>query len=127
MAIDLSKALAQLGAISLAVRRPLLTTLAVIGVVAIVGWLTNGQTSDQTRRAVQSWFVNPETSRRTARVDSCDQIGANTEARIYLCDVTAANCTRFFQFAVSREAAHGAIPVFAPTFALRHPCTPIHS
>ena len=109
------------------IRRLLPTTLVVVGVVAIVGWLTNGPNSDHTRRAVQSWFVNPETSKRTARVDSCDQIGANTEARIYLCDVTTASCRRYFQFAVYREAAYGATPVSAPTYALRHPCTPIHS
>jgi hypothetical protein len=110
-----------------AMRWVLPAALAVVGLVAVVGWLMSNQASDHARRAVQAWFVNPETSRRTARVDSCDQIAANTEARIYLCDVTATNCTRFFQFAVYRESTYGATPVFAPTFALRHPCTPIHT
>lgn len=109
------------------IRRLLPAAFAVVCVVAIVSWLTTASTSDHARRAVQSWFVNPETSKRTAHVDSCNQIGANTEARIYLCNVTATNCTRFFQFAVYRESSYGATPLFAPTFAFRHPCTPLHS
>jgi hypothetical protein len=109
------------------IRRLLPAALVLVGVVVTVCWLTSGSASDHARLAVQSLFVNPATSRRTAHVDSCDQIGANAEARIYLCDVTARNCTRFFQFVVYRESIYGATPVSAPAFALSHPCIPIHS
>lgn len=109
------------------IRRLVPAALVLVGVVLLVSWFTSGSESDHARRAVQSLFVNPATSKRTAHVDSCDQIGANAGARIYLCDVTATNCTRFFQFDVYRESVYGAEPVSAPTIALRHPCIPIHS
>ncbi len=105
----------------------MLAALVLFGLVVLLGWLTSGSASDQVRRTVQSLFVDPATSRQTAHVDTCDQIGANSEARIYLCNVTATNCSRFFQFAVYRESIFGATPLWAPTYALRHPCTPIHS
>ena len=108
-------------------RRVLAVALVLLGVIVIVSRLTSGSPGDHAREAVQQLFVNPATSTKTAHVDSCDQIGANAEARIYLCNVTAPNCTRFFQFAVYRESIYGATPVSAPTFALRHPCTPLHS
>jgi hypothetical protein len=101
--------------------------LVVVGVVVAINWSASGSASDHARRAVQSLFMDPATSRRTAHVDSCDQIRENAEERIYICDVTATNCARFFQFAVYRESSYGATPVSAPTFALLHPCTPIHS
>jgi|AmaraimetFIIA100_FD_contig_41_12242750_length_582_multi_4_in_0_out_0_2 hypothetical protein len=101
--------------------------LALLGVGLIVVWSANSSASDRADKAVQSLFVNPATSTRTARVDNCDQIGANPSARIYLCDVTAKGCSRYFQFAVFRESVYGAVPVSAPSIALRHPCIPIHS
>ncbi len=59
-------------------------------------------------------------------MQSCDQIGTRAAARIYLCDVTAKNCSRYFQIAFFRES-ESATPVWAPEVALQHPCTPIHS
>lgn len=109
------------------VKRALLAALALVVVVLVVGWLTRGSTRDDVRNAVQSLFVDPATSTQTGHVDDCDQIGADTTARIYLCDVTAKNCRRYFQFAVFRESVYGAVPLSAPIFALRHPCVPIHS
>ena len=109
------------------IRRLLPAALVLVVAILIVNWFTSSSANDDARRAIQSLFVNPAASRQTAHVDSCDQIGANAQARIYLCDVTATNCTRFFQFAVYRESIYGAEPVSAPTFALSHPCIPIHS
>jgi len=104
-----------------------LAALVAAGVVALLRGLTGSSPSEHARAAVQTLFVNPTTSRRTARVQSCGQIGANFEARIYMCQVVATDCSRFFQFAVYRDAVYGATPVFAPAFALIHPCTPIHT
>ena len=97
-----------------------------MAIVLLVVRLTSRAAVDPVRRAAQELFVNPGTSRQTARVDSCDQISTNPTARIYLCNVTAKNCNRFFQIAVFRKSPF-ATPVWAPTAALRHPCTPIHS
>ena len=91
-----------------------------------MGRLETGSRVDHARDAAQALFVDPATSRETARVDSCNQIGATAAARIYMCDVTAKDCSRFFQIAVYRNSPW-ATPVWAPSFALRHPCTPIHS
>jgi hypothetical protein len=88
--------------------------------------LTTGSPAGGVRDAAQALFVDPATSKATAHVDSCDQIGANRTARIYMCDVTAKDCSRFFQIAVYRNSPWAA-PVWAPSFALRHPCTPLHS
>ncbi len=79
------------------------------------------------RSATQTLFVNPATSKQTAHVKSCGQIGANFEARIYICNVVTTSCARFFQVAVYRNSVYGASPLFAPNYALLHPCTPIHT
>jgi hypothetical protein len=105
----------------------LIAGLLAVVVAVVVGRARSGSASDQARSAVQSLFVNPATSRRTATVDSCDQIGESPGARIYLCDVTAPSCTRYFQFAVYRAPSYGAMPVTAPAFALQHPCIPLHT
>lgn len=98
------------------------------GAAFLAIWLTSGtSSSDHARAAVQSLFVDPSTSRSTAHVQSCGQIGANVDARIYMCQVVTTSCMRFFQFAVYRDAVYGAAPVFAPTYALIHPCTPLHT
>jgi hypothetical protein len=102
---------------------------AIVGLVAavlLVVRLTAGPPGDHVRSAAQSLFVDPATSRPTAHVDSCDQIGSNPAARIYMCDVTAPDCSRYFQIAVFRKS-FSALPVWAPAVALRHPCTPIHA
>jgi hypothetical protein len=109
------------------VRVLVLAAVALVVVVAVVGWSTRGAASNRVRSAVQSLFVDSATSARTAHVDNCQQIGAETGARIYLCDVTAKNCRRYFQFAVFRESVYGAVPVSAPSYALQHPCVPLHS
>ena len=100
--------------------------VGLVTAVLLVGRLTSGSAGDPVRRAAQALFVDPGTSRQTARVDTCDQIGTNPAARIYLCNVTAKSCNRFFQIAVFRKSLF-ATPVWAPSAALRHPCTPIHS
>ena len=100
--------------------------VGLVAVVLLVALVTSGPAGDQARSAAQALFVDPGTSRQTARVESCDQIGGNPSARIYMCDVTARDCSRFFQIAVYRKSL-SAIPVWAPAVALRHPCTPIHS
>src|SRR5579871_5164490 len=104
-----------------------LAALMAAGVIELLGRLTATSPSAHARTAVQTLFVNPTTSRPTARVQSCGQIGSNIEARIYMCQVVATTCSRFFQFAVYRDPVYGATPVFAPSFALIHPCTPIHT
>jgi len=101
--------------------------LVVAGCVAIFGVLTGASPGEHARSAAQTLFVDPATSRQTAHVKSCGQIGANAEARIYICNVVATNCARFFQVAVYRDSIYGASPVFAPAYALLHPCTPIHT
>jgi hypothetical protein len=100
--------------------------VALVAVVLLVALVTSGPTADPARNAAQALFVDPGTSKQTARVESCDQIGGNPAARIYMCDVTARDCSRYFQIAVYRKSL-SAIPVWAPAVALRHPCTPIHS
>ena len=100
--------------------------VALLGVVLLVALVTSGPEGDQARSAAQALFVDPGTSKQTAHVESCDQIGGNPAARIYMCDVTARDCSRYFQIAVYRKSL-SAIPVWAPAVALRHPCTPIHS
>ena len=100
--------------------------VALVAVVLVVALVTSGPERDQARSAAQALFVDPGTSKQTARVESCDQIGGNPAARIYMCDVTAPECSRYFQIAVYRKSL-SAIPVWAPAVALRHPCTPIHS
>jgi hypothetical protein len=99
---------------------------AVVAAVGLLAW-TAGSPGDRVLAAVQPLFVDPATAQQTARVDSCDQIGSSTAARIYLCNVTARTCSRYFQFAVFKDPAYAAMPVWAPAVALRHPCTPIHS
>ena len=105
------------------------TAVALAACVAFLAvWLSSGSTSsDHARTAVQSLFVNPATAKKTAQVQSCGQIGANIDARIYMCQVVTTSCMRFFQFAVYRDAVYGASPVFAPAYALMHPCTPLHT
>ena len=100
--------------------------LALLGVGLLLVLVTSGPEADRARSAAQALFVDPGTSRQTAHVESCDQIGGNPAARIYMCDVTARDCSRYFQIAVYRKSL-SAIPVWAPAVALRHPCTPIHS
>jgi hypothetical protein len=100
--------------------------VALVAIVLLAARLTAGSPVDHVRRAAQALFVDPATSRPTARVDSCNQIGANPSARIYLCNVTAKDCSRYFQIAVFRRSL-SAVPVWAPAVALRHPCTPIHA
>lgn len=100
--------------------------VALAAVVLLVVRLTAGSPGNRVLGAAQALFVDPGTSRQTAHVESCDQIGANPAARIYMCDVTAKSCSRFFQIAVYRGSL-SAVPVWAPAFALRHPCTPIHA
>ena len=100
--------------------------VALVAVVLLVALVTSGPAGDQARSAAQALFVDPGTSKQTAHVESCDQIGGNPAARIYMCDVTAPDCSRYFQIAIFRKSL-SALPVWAPAVTLRHPCTPIHA
>jgi hypothetical protein len=100
--------------------------IALTALVLLAARLTAGPPVDHVRSAAQALFVDPATSKPTAHVDSCNQIGSNPSARIYLCNVTAKDCSRYFQIAVFRKSPF-ATPVWAPAVALRHPCTPIHA
>lgn len=120
----MARALSVLG--SLADRR-LLAALVVAGSVAFLAWPTGGSATEQARNEIHSLFVNVINPARQAHVNACDQIGANREARIYLCEIETAGCTHLFRFAVDRGSTFGVTPVSASIFTLRHPCRPYHS
>ena len=108
--------------------RDVLRGLAVIVAVAItVGapavWLTSGGSeSEYAREAVQSHLINPATGERTARVDTCNQIGSDADARIFRCRITAQTCVRSFRFAVMRDHAYGTAPYTVSADAYENPC-----
>jgi len=105
----------------------ILGAIALAASAVILGWPTGGSAGDRARSEVQSLFVNFTSPSQDAHVKSCDQIGANADARIYLCEIIATNCDRIFRFAVDRNSTYGVTPVSASLFMLRHPCTPVHT
>src|SRR4051795_11456030 len=77
------------------------TLLATPGLILFVSWLRQDSPSTHARKVVQALFDGGST--RSARVERCTQIGADSEARIYRCRIDAQDCTRTFGFAVYRE------------------------
>jgi hypothetical protein len=103
-----------------------LLAAAVGGGIVLFTSHTGASPSEQARKEVQSLFVNPATAKQTARVRSCQQIGANVDARIFLCDFAATGCTRIGSFAVYRDSALAATLISPDTYVLRRPCAPAH-
>ncbi|MDX6450590.1 MAG: hypothetical protein QOH16_639 [Gaiellaceae bacterium] len=95
--------------------------LVVIAAVVVgVIWLTADGPTEHAQQAISSAFVD-QAGVRTAKVASCRQVSADSESRIFRCQIDAPRCSRSFLFDAPREV-YGIAPATASVEVFVHPC-----